>query len=695
MRSLVRAILAGQLGMIILFGLDALDSTRLFRRSTKRIRTDAETLALLTDAVMDYTVRMAIAHVVLGLLLAGLLHWGVRVVSPRPPTGWRWWGSAFVLFLLLFGLGHAHQLYIFPAMYDVVPDVATIVDSVNLHQIRWAIGGVWGLVVVAAVLRWRGTGSGWAGRLARAGLPLAVWSGLVAFSLSNPTPTQSQDNQAMNVVILGVDSLRPDHLGFYGYERDTAPHIDALLKESVTFDSAWTPLARTYPAWTSMMSGLLPINNGIRDNLPEPDQVVPKVPLLPAVLKDRGFTTTFVTDDSRFSYMLPEMGWDLIVQPPPNLKNFAVSLNEPRFRTFAWLMHNPLGFSMLPTAAYNQAFSRSYRPTLFIDKAVDALGETSQSGKPFFYAVHSCVLHAPAERPYPWHQKFGQSGYKGTNRFRYSKSGTSIVDGEGKKRRSKAAKKRIAAQDLRIYDSGIDMADQMVGRMVAELKRSGLWDNTIVILLSDHGEEHYEPGQPVKFNGPNHGFHTYGDGQHRVVWAIRTPDNARVGTSIKETVRLFDLVPTVMELLDMSWPGELDGRSAFAAPSEDVPREVYIETGVSEPRYWVKGHKRYPFKRLSAKYGIDSETGRVNIKSSFMPHLIAAKDRVMQVGRWKLIWHAMKKGHKVELFDREADPTNTRPVTEQHPEVVSDLLQRMAPYLERDGITVPEPPAVE
>ena len=145
----------------------------------------------------------------------------------------------------------------------------------------------------------------------------------------------------------------------------------------------------------------------------------------------------------------------------------------------------------------------------------------------------------------------------------------------------------------------------------------------------------------------------------------------------------------------MSWPGELDGRSAFAAPSEDQPREVYIETGVSEPRYWVKGHKRYPFKRLSAKYGIDSETGRVNIKSSFMPHLIAAKDRVMQVGRWKLIWHAMKKGHKVELFDREADPTNTTPVTDQHPAVVADLLGRMAPYLERDGITVPEMPATE
>ena len=127
-----------------------------------------------------------------------------------------------------------------------------------------------------------------------------------------------------------------------------------------------------------------------------------------------------------------------------------------------------------------------------------------------------------------------------------------------------------------------------------------------------------------------------------------------------------------------------------AAPSR-TSREVYIETGVSEPRYWVKGHKRYPFKRLSAKYGIDSETGRVNIKSSFMPHLIAAKDRVMQVGRWKLIWHAMKKGHKVEL-DRETDPTNTDFVTDQHPAVVADLLGRMAPAPSGTGSRFPRCP---
>ncbi len=686
MSAILRSLLAGQLTMALLFGLDAYDSTNLFRRSTRRIRTDGETFELLRTAVTDFSIRVVLTYMLMGILFAGVLHFGVKFFHPKRREGWRWWVSASSIAVLFFGLGYIRHMFWYPAMYDSFRHVAQYVDSVTAQQVDVLISCFVIGFVGLAIRNWRQTGLGWGLRLLKAAAPLALWGGFSAWLLSVPDPKPARDNDGMNVVILGVDSLRPDHLGFYGYSRDTAPNIDALLRESVTFDSAWTPIARTYPAWTSMMTGLLPINSGIRDNLPVPEKVVVDAPLLPAVLKERGWTTAFITDDSRFAYMLPEMGWDKIVQPPPNLKNFAVSIHEPRFRAFAWMMHNPIGFSIVPTAAYNQAFARSYRPDLFVEKALDTLGEVSSEGKPFFLAMHTCVLHVPSVRPYPWHQMFDQRGYRGQNRFRYSTFGTALLDGDGEKDRSPAAKLVIAEQDLRVYDSGIDMADNMVKNVVDELKRSGLWDNTIVMLLSDHGEEHYEAGHPYKFRGPNHGYHSFGDGQHHVVWSIRIPDGARAGTSIKQTVRLFDLVPTLMDVMGMDWPAEIDGVSAFKAPEEVDEREVYIETGVSEPRYWTKGHKTYPFKRLNAKYEIDDKTGRINIKASFMPHLIAAKDRVMQVGRWKLIWHSLEEGMKVDLFDREKDPSNLNPVTDQHPEIVADLLGRMTPYLERDGI---------
>jgi len=690
LKPMLRSLLAGQIAVVVLFGLDAADSAHLFGRSTRRIRTDYETFMLLKEAVVDFSSRMLLAYVLMGLLFAGVLHWGVQFLHPKGREGAAWWKTALGLSVLFFGLGTLRHIYWYPAMYDSFHYVATIVDALEAQYIDALIVpcalGFLGL----GVWRWRQTGSGWGRQMLRVALPLVAWMGASGWLLSNPEPTPTRDNQGMNIVILGVDSLRPDHLGFYGYERDTAPNIDALLRESITFDSAWTPIARTYAAWTSMLTGLIPINNGIRDNLPVPEKLIPEVPSLPAFLQKKGWKTAFITDDSRFSYMLPEMGWDTIVQPPPNLKNFAVSMHEPRFRAFAWLMHNPIGFSFVPTAAYNQAFSRSFRPDLFVDKALDTMGEISSDGEPFLMAMHTCVLHVPSVRPYPWHQMFDQRGYRGDNRFRYSSFGTALLDGDGDKDRSPEAKLKIAEQDLRVYDSGIDMADQMVAKVVAELKRSGLWDNTIVVLLSDHGEEHYEPGHPYKFHGPNHGYHSYGDGQHHVVWSIRIPDGSRAGTSIKEPVRLFDLVPTLMDLLEMEWPAEIDGINAFDAPQETTQREVYIETGVSEPRYWTEGHKRYPFKRLNAKYEIDESTGRINIKDSFMPHLVAAKDRVMQVGRWKLIWHAVEEGMKIDLFDRENDPSNLKPVTHEHPEIAADLLNRMSVYLERDGIVLSE-----
>ena len=73
----------------------------------------------------------------------------------------------------------------------------------------------------------------------------------------------------------------------------------------------------------------------------------------------------------------------------------------------------------------------------------------------------------------------------------------------------------ITHQDHNIYDSGMHMADAMVKQIVDEL--SGLWDNTIIVLLSDHGEEMFDDDLPYKCHGPNHGYHPYGDGQHHVM----------------------------------------------------------------------------------------------------------------------------------------------------------------------------------
>ena len=254
---------------------------------------------------------------------------------------------------------------------------------------------------------------------------------------------------------------------------------------------------------------------------------------------------------------------------------------------------------------------------------------------------------------------------------------------------------RVAEQDLRIYDSGIRMADDLVASVVQELKDSGLWDNTIIILFSDHGEELWDTDLPYKWWGPNHGFHVYGDGHTNVAFSIRFPDKKYAGTIIDDPVRLIDIAPTVADLLGIEWPHAIDGKSVMpivTGAEKDEQRVVYMETGLSEPRYWVPGHKKYPFKKVSKRYKLDANADRVHIRTEFLPHLIAAKDRALQVGKWKIIWHSLKEGIRVDLYDRENDPINRYDLAEQYPEKVVELGRLLIPFLETDGIS---PPPVE
>ena len=316
------------------------------------------------------------------------------------------------------------------------------------------------------------------------------------------------------------------------------------------------------------------------------------------------------------------------------------------------------------------------------------LAELSRSDR-FFYAMHSCVLHVPGDRVYPGTACLGKTAM--TERI----AGTRVrflLGGVFRQKYKRQKSQEGRRTDLRIYDAGIRMADDLVKETVDELKRSGLWDNTIVILFSDHGEELWDTDLPYKWWGPNHGFHMYGDGHTNVAFSIRFPDGKHAGTVVDDPVRLIALAPTVAELLGITWPNETNGKSVMPivwGEEKEDPRLVYMETGLSESRYWVPGHKKYPFKSVSKRYKLDPESDQVHIRTKFLPHLIAGKDRAVQVGKWKLIWHSLKKGIRVDLYDRETDPINRYDMAELHPEKVEELGALMLPFLEGDGIKPP------
>lgn len=686
----VRNLLFGVGWFIILFVWDAADSWFYLQRATSRIKTDETTVEQLKGAVFEYVSGAGAAYILMGLMAGVMLHIVMQILHPRRLSWSRWLIAGSVLAVASTVLGIARQIITFPTLHGWFPwrrhwaefaepwwvDIAWAAAAVLVLMMGWRR---WAPVSPHRFIRWVGAG--------------VVYATAVAALFQPLEAEDAVDNEGLNVVLLGVDALRPDRLSHFGNPRKTSPNMDAVLAESVIFTQAFSQISRTYPAWTTTMTGSWPTTHGIRDNLPTADRLVPEQALLPRVLQSEGYTTGFATDDSRFSYMVPETGFQMIRQPTVGLQNFAISVNEPRFRAFHGFLHNRVGFSLLPVQAYNQSFGASYRPDQFVEWAVDGLAELSRAEQ-FFYAIHSCVLHVPGDRVYPWYRMFDQVGYKGANRFRYSASGSSLVVNEVDNAKGKRAQ-RIAEQDLKIYDSGIRMADDLVGEVVNELKESGLWDNTILILFSDHGEEIWAPDLPYKWWGPNHGFHVYGEGHTNIAFSIRFPNAKYAGTIVDDPVRLIDLAPTVADLLGIQWPNPIDGKTVMPlvrGEREGTPRPVYMETGLSEPRYWVQGHKKYPFKRVSKRYKLDPETEQVHIRPKFLPHLIAAKDRAMQIGKWKLIWHSLKRGIRVDLYDREVDPYNRIDRAEDHPAVVEELGRALIPFLTVDGIA---PPPVE
>lgn len=688
MRTLARSLLAGVVWMVVVFLVDSLDASSFLLDRLGEVQAEGEDQRMITAVVTSYIGRVAVGHVVMGLIAGVLLHLVMGIWTRDPLPARRFWVEAALLAGLASALGLARVALTLPPLFGGLKYLPHWVDLFTPPAFA-----VVQISVAAALIGWRFVlwGRGEPGRFARRLLALTAALGVVAMLDRNPQPTPPRpDNPArqagLNIVLLGIDGLRPDRLSGLGHDRATSPNIDALLAESVHFSSAWTPVARTYPAWTSLLTGSWPTRTGVRDNLPPPERLIPNLPTLSGLLQGQGLHTAFVTDDSRFSFMVPELGWDQIYQPPVGLMNFVMAANEPPYRVFNAFAHNPLGFRLLPVLRHNQAFGKTYRPGLFADRSVDQLSQAAEQG-PFLYAIHSCALHYPGDRIWPYTRMFGQEGFKRRNRFRYANSPTSFQPGAEGSDEPDGTPQALAAQDERIYDTGVYMADELVGQLMQALRDGGLLENTVVVLFSDHGEELWAPDLPYNYGGPNHGFHLLGSAQNKVVLAIRLPDGPR-GMVIDDPVRLIDIAPTIAELTGTTWPAEIDGRSLMPlvrGEREERPRLVYMETGVSEARYWVSGHRTYPFARIHDRYGIDVTTGQAYTREEFVPHLIAAKDRAVQVGRWKLVWHAVENGLNTGLYDIVEDPHQRNNLARRQSVRVAWLGAQLLDFLEADG----------
>jgi arylsulfatase A-like enzyme len=321
-----------------------------------------------------------------------------------------------------------------------------------------------------------------------------------------------------NVVLVSLDTLRADHVGAYGYSRPTSPHIDALARAGVVFDLAISQAVSTHPSHRSLFQSRYASHTG--DNFP----------MLAEVLRGRGYRTAAFTGGGNVSARLGfARGFEIYREDGTRFVE-----TFPAFE--AWL--------------------------------------AQQRDAPFFAFLHTYDVHLPYDPPAPYDTMF-LPDYKGpvTGKetlticrklrhlleYEHFEGEVPLTDGD---------RRKVVA----LYDGAIRYLDGFIGRLVALLEQRRLLDHTVLVLLSDHGEEFWDHGSVL------HSHTLYQELLHvPLIW--RLPGGQFAGRRVPALIRNMDVAPTILDLVGISPQPTFQGRSLFPLMRGDATAAM---SGIAE-----------------------------------------------------------------------------------------------------------------
>ncbi len=323
-----------------------------------------------------------------------------------------------------------------------------------------------------------------------------------------PSPTV-----APNVVLIVVDTLRADHLSQYGYPRDTSPALESFARQATLFQNAYAPANWTTPSAASLFTGLDPARHQLRgagDALPEDAWTFVQY------LSDAGYDAY---GDSANINVSRELGFD---------RGFRV-----------WHQPEAEGAEVLAYPGIDQ----------MLEKFSSWVERMNGEGRYLTY-LHPMNVHGPYRVPKE-HQS-ALLGHPPDRTFVYYGDVMGKVLAGRLQQRSHVSPRYLKSL-FDQYDTAIRYTTDQVGEMLDLLRASDLYDDSLIILTSDHGEELFDHG------GFSHGYTVYEE-IVRVPLIVKLPSQ-REARTVGATVMLQDLMPTIVELAGLEVPPDLDGRS--------------------------------------------------------------------------------------------------------------------------------------
>jgi arylsulfatase A-like enzyme len=420
--------------------------------------------------------------------------------------------------------------------------------------------------------------------------------------VEEPTPPVVTDPP--NIVVFLIDTLRADRLGLYGYDTlPTSPRMDGLAEQSVVFDHAYAPAPWTLPSVASIFTSTHICEHGVihdRNRLHESFET------LAERLGDSGYRTLGLTGNP---YVGADFGTDQ-------------------------------GFDMLEFSRRNDA--GKVRPVL-----------DGEGTDPYFLYVHNMEPHGAERYGGAPQEGFPEvdaglrdrqlevfRAYRRLTRVDFASGRRELGSTDNTDEQIELMNELDAHLEANqaLYDAAVRLADERVGSVVDLLVERGEWDNTLFVVVSDHGEELADHG------GWQHDQSVY----EELVWVpllVKLPEGAHAGQRVERPVSLVDLAPTILELAGVS-PGLSSARGASLAPL------ITDGKGPATPEVLAL---------------------RINRKKYFRPWKESRGDVnvVVRSGNFKGIWNA--EPDAVELYDLAADPWELEDLAAERSELAETL----------------------
>lgn len=443
-------------------------------------------------------------------------------------------------------------------------------------------------------------------------------------------PASAQERGSPNIVLVMVDDLGYGDLSSYGATDLQTPHVDSLVALGMRFDRFYANSPVCSPTRASLLTGRYPDLAGVPGVIRTHARnswgyLSEEEILLPRVLARAGYHTGMVGK------------WHLGLEPPntPNERGFAFCKGYLGDMMDDYYSHRRHGIN------YMRRNDRVIDPEghatdLFTEWAVEYVEKRARSEAPFFLYLAYNAPHSPIQPPDAWLRKV------------------------------RARESGIGDERARIV-ALIEHLDHGIGEVVEALRRSGVYENTLIVFVSDNGGAPYFGADNGDLRGGKQDMY---EGGIRVPAVAVWPDHIESGSRTGRIGLTMDLYPTLAEAAGVSLSHRIDGRSLLPVLTDRLGEEGTAATG---PAGGLPGERTL--------FWVRREGG-----SAYVGQTAYAARR----GRWKIVQNRPRE--PFHLYDLEADPREREDLREEHPDRFGELAEALRRHIQEAGTVPWQPP---